>query len=62
MARTNVCISYVFEFKSYVSGHNVYKDIWRPTLSEKLSTTTEPSRQICGKSFKRERSGWTCSP
>ena len=42
MARTNVCISYVFEFQSHVRGHQVYKDIWTPTLGEKLSTTAEP--------------------
>ena len=42
MARTNVCISYVFEFQSHVTGHHVYKDIWTPTLGEKLSTTAEP--------------------
>ena len=42
MARTNVCISYVFEFQSHVIGHQVYKDIWTPTLGEKLSTTAEP--------------------
>ena len=41
MARTNVCLPYVFEFQSYVTGHHVYKDIWTPTLSEKLSTATE---------------------
>ena len=35
MARTNVCIPYVFEFQSY-------KDTWTPTLGEKLSTATEP--------------------
>ena len=42
MARTNVCISYVSEFQSHVIGHQVYKDIWTPTLGEKLSTTAEP--------------------
>ena len=42
MARTNVCLPYVFEFQSYVTGHHVYKDIWTPTLGEKLSTATEP--------------------
>ena len=42
MARTNVCIPYVFEFQSYVTGHHVYKDIWTPTLGEKLSTATQP--------------------
>ena len=42
MAKTNVCILYVFEFQSYVTGHQVYKDIWTSTLSEKLSITTEP--------------------
>ena len=41
MARTNVCIHYVFEFQSYVIGYHVYKDIWTPTLGEKLSTVTE---------------------
>ena len=41
MARTNVCLPYVSEFQSYVTGHHVYKDIWTPTLSEKLSTATE---------------------
>ena len=52
MARTNVCIPYVFEFQSYVTGHHVYKDIWTPTLGEKLSTATEPENhhdKICGK-------------
>ena len=39
MARTNVCIFYVFEFQSYVTGHHLYKDIW---VGEKLSTATEP--------------------
>ena len=42
MARTNVYILYVFEFQSYVIGHHVYKDIWTPTLGEKLSTAAEP--------------------
>ena len=42
MARTNVYILYVFEFQSYVTGHHVYKDIWTPTLGEKLSTAAEP--------------------
>ena len=42
MARTNVCLPYVFEFQSYVTGHHVYKDIWTPTLGEKLSTAAEP--------------------
>ena len=42
MVRTNVCISYVFEFQSHVTGHHVYKDIWTPTLGGKLSTTAEP--------------------
>ena len=42
MATTNFCIPYVFELQSYVTGHNVYKDIWTPTLGERLSTTTEP--------------------
>ena len=42
MARTNVCISYVFEFQSHVTGHHMYKDIWTPTLGEKLSATAEP--------------------
>ena len=42
MARTNVRIPYVFEFQSYVTGHHVYKDIWTPTLGEKLSTAAEP--------------------
>ena len=42
MVRTNVCISYVFEFQSHVTGHHVYKDIWTLTLGEKLSTTAEP--------------------
>ena len=42
MARTNVCIPYAFEFQSYVTGHHVYKDIWTPTLGEKLLTATEP--------------------
>ena len=42
MARTNVCIPCVFEFQSYVTGHHVYKDLWTPTLGEKLSTTAEP--------------------
>ena len=42
MARTNVYIPYVFEFQSYVTGHHVYKDIWTPTLGEKLSTAAEP--------------------
>ena len=42
MARKNVCIPYVFEFQSYVTGHHVCKDIWTPTLGEKLSTATEP--------------------
>ena len=41
MARINVCILYVFELQSYVTGHHMYKDIWMPTLDEKLSTTTE---------------------
>ena len=42
MARTNVRIPYVFEFQSYVTGHHVYKDIWAPTLDEKLTTAMEP--------------------
>ena len=42
MGRINVCILYVFELQSYVAGHHMYKDIWTPTLGEKLSTTTEP--------------------
>ena len=42
MVRTNVCISYVFEFQSHVTGHHMYKDIWTLTLGEKLSTTVEP--------------------
>ena len=42
MARTNVYILYVFEFQSYVTGHHVYKDIWAPTLDEKLTTAMEP--------------------
>ena len=42
MATTNFCIPYVFELQSYVTGHNLYKDIWTPTLGERLSTTTEP--------------------
>ena len=42
MARTNVCLPYVFEFQSYVTGHHVYKDIWTPTLGEKLSTAAKP--------------------
>ena len=46
MARTNVCISYVFEFQSHVIGHQVYKDIWTPTLGEKLSTTAEPENHL----------------
>ena len=41
MARTDVCILYVFEFQSYVTGHHVYKDIWTPILGEKLLTATE---------------------
>ena len=44
MARTNVCIPYVFESQSYVTGHHVYNDIWTPTLGEKLSTATEPEK------------------
>ena len=42
MGRINVCILYVFELQSYVAGHHMYKDIWTPTLCEKLSTTMEP--------------------
>ena len=42
MARTNACTPYVFQFQSYVTGQCVYKDIWTPTLAEKLSTATEP--------------------
>ena len=42
MARTNVCIAYVFVFQSHVTRHHVYKDIWTPILGEKLSTATEP--------------------
>ena len=42
MTRINVYIPYVFEFQSYVTGYHVYKDIWTPTLGEKLSTATEP--------------------
>ena len=42
MARTNVCISYVFEFQSYVTGRLVFRDIWTPTLGKKLSTASEP--------------------
>ena len=42
MARTFVCISHIFEFQSHATGHHVYKDIWAPTLGEKLSTTAEP--------------------
>ena len=45
MARTNVCIPYVFEFQSYITGHHVYRDIWTPTLGEKLSTATEPENR-----------------
>ena len=41
MARTNVCIPCVFEFQGYVTGHHAYKNIWAPTLGEKLSTTTK---------------------
>ena len=41
MARTNVCIPYVFEFQGYVTGHHVYKDIWTSTLGENLSTATD---------------------
>ena len=41
MARTFVCISHIFEFQSHATGHHVYKDIWVPTLGEKLSTTAE---------------------
>ena len=44
MARTNVCIPYVFESQSYVTGHHVYNDIWTPTSGEKLSTATEPEK------------------
>ena len=49
MARTNVCLPYVFEFQSYVTGHHVYKDIWTPTLGEKLSMAMEPENHhdIC---------------
>ena len=42
MTRINVYVPYVFEFQSYVTGYHVYKDIWTPTLGEKLSTATEP--------------------
>ena len=42
MARTNVCIPYFLKFQICVTGHHVYKDIWTPTLGEKLSTATEP--------------------
>ena len=49
MARTNVCLPYVFEFQSYVTGHHVYKDIWTPTLGEKLSMAMKPENHhdIC---------------
>ena len=62
MARTNVCIPCVFEFQSYVTGHHMYKYIWTPTLGEKLSTTMKTITASMRWSFKRERSGWTCSP
>ena len=42
MARTKVCATYLFEFQRYVNGHHIYKNIWTPTLAEKLATTTEP--------------------
>ena len=41
MARTNVCIPYVFVFQSYITGHHVYKDVWIPNMGEKLSMATE---------------------
>ena len=42
MGRINVCILYFFELQSYITGHHMYKDIWTPTLGEKLSTTKAP--------------------
>ena len=38
MARTMICTPYCFEFQSYITGHQVYKDIWTPILDEKLAT------------------------
>ena len=52
MVRTNVCIPYVFEFQSYVTGHHAYKNIWTPTLGEKLSTPTKHHNKYAVKVLK----------
>ena len=36
MARTNDCRPTTFSFESFITGHHIYKDIWSPTLGEKL--------------------------
>ena len=36
-----VCASYLFEFQSYLTGHHIYKNVFKPTLAEKSATTTE---------------------
>ena len=32
----------VWKLESYVRGHNVYKDVWTPTIGEKLLCKMEP--------------------
>ena len=42
MARTNDCRPMSFSFESFITGNHIYKDIWRPTLGERLMCEREP--------------------
>ena len=46
MARTNVCIPYVFAFQSYVTGHHIYKNIWMATLSTAMELENHHNKYV----------------